>query len=197
MSTMETTELEPLLAALNSGQPGATDALCAAIHEQMRAMARRHLARDGQDRQVTIQPTVLANDTLLRLIRQRRKFDNGGQFFALASRMMMQLLLDYHRQRKAAKRGGGAVHVTLDPERHDAAAAEHENEADVELVNAALEKLAALDQRKADVVRYRVLWGLTVPEISDAMGISVATVERDWAFAKAWLAKELAPVQEE
>ena len=190
MRVGDETDLEALLSAVNAGEAGATDALCAAIHEQMRAMARRHLARDGVGRQVTIQPTILANDTLLRLIRQRTRFDNGGQFFALASRMMMQLLLDYHRQRKAAKRGGGAVHVPLDPQKHDPAAPP-ETGADVERVNDALERLAALDARKADVVRYRVLWGLTVPEIGDALGVSVATVERDWSFAKAWLAKEL------
>jgi RNA polymerase sigma factor (TIGR02999 family) len=105
---------------------------------------------------------------------------------------MMRVLVDYHRQRKAAKRGGGAVSVSLEPEQHDVAdAPTRDGDIDVEALNDALDRLAALDLRKADVVRYRVLWGLTVPQASEALGVAIATVERDWAFAKAWLAKEL------
>lgn len=192
MRSASASDLESLLKAVHAGTPGAADALSAAVYEQMRAMARKHLERDGVERYVTIQPTVLATDALMRLIRQRKQFDNEGQFFSLASRMMMQLLIDYHKQRKAAKRGGGAIHVALDPQLHDAGGPPSDNGVDVELVNDALERLAALDARKADVVRYRVLWGMTMPEVADALEVSVATVERDWAFAKMWLAKELA-----
>src|SRR3954453_18912861 len=113
----KTDALAGLLAAVNAGEPGATDRLAAAIHEELRAMARRRLAKDFGPRMggVTIQPTILANDTLMRLIRQRGKFDNAGHFFAIASRMMMRVLLDYHRERKAAKRGGSAVPVPRAP----------------------------------------------------------------------------------
>jgi RNA polymerase sigma factor (TIGR02999 family) len=129
----------------------------------------------------------------MKLIRQRQKYDNTGHFFAIASRLMMRVLLDYHRQRKAAKRGGGSINVSLDVEHHDTSpsTAGH-GEVDVEALNDALERLTLLDERKADVVRYRVLWGMTVPQASEALGVAIATVERDWAFAKAWLAKELA-----
>jgi RNA polymerase sigma factor (TIGR02999 family) len=143
---------------------------------------------------VTIQPTILANDTLMKLIRQRTKFDNAGHLFAIASRLMMRVLLDYHRARKARKRGGGLVQVSLDPDASiaDADAAQSQADApDIEALNNALEKLAALDNRKSDVVKYRILWGLTVPQVAESLGIGVATVERDWAFAKAWLKKEL------
>jgi RNA polymerase sigma factor (TIGR02999 family) len=163
-------------------------------------MARRHLNREGAGdlAGLTIQPTILASDTLMKLIRQRQQYDNTGHFFAIASRLMMRVLLDYHRARKAAKRGGGAVHVSLDAKRHDQPddapappLSPASGDVDVEALDGALERLAKLDARKADVVRYRVLWGLTVPQTSDALGIAVATVERDWAFAKTWLAKEL------
>jgi RNA polymerase sigma factor (TIGR02999 family) len=185
-------KIETLLAAVNAGAPGALEDLSRAVHDELRAMARRKLVRDfGRDMAgVTIQPTALANDTLMRLIRQRQKYDNAGHLFAIASRLMMRILLDYHRERKAAKRGGGEVRVTLGDE-HDRAAS-NGADVDVEAVHQALERLSQLDGRKADVVRYRVLWGLTVPEVAEALKVAVATVERDWTFARAWLAKELA-----
>jgi RNA polymerase sigma factor (TIGR02999 family) len=197
--------LSGLLAAVNAGQPGATDRLAGAIHEELRAMARRRLAKDFGPRMggVTIQPTVLANDTLMRLIRQRGRFDNAGHFFAIASRMMMRVLLDYHRERKAAKRGGRQLQVSLDPERNDVpdtgsgAGSSAGAGGDIEALNESLEKLARLDPRKADVVRYRILWGLTTNEVGEALGVSPATVERDWAFAKTWLSKELAAKDED
>jgi len=184
-------DINELLRAVNAGEPGAADRLASAVYDDLRAMAHRHLARDFGHKMagITIQPTVLANDTLMRLIRQRQQYDNAGHVFAIASRLMMRILLDYHRERKALKRGGGAVQVSLDPECHDEA--DPHGEADIEALNEVLEKLATLDSRKADVVKYRILWGLTVDEVAQAMGISRATVERDWAFAKVWLSKEL------
>lgn len=188
-------DLTLLLDGVNQGKPGAFDALAEEIHEHLRAMARRHLVRDfgPQMAGITIQPTVLANDTLIKLIRQRQKYDNSGHFFAIASRLMLRVLLDYHRQRKASKRGHGIVHVPLETDL-DGQLPQKEaggEDVDVEVVNDLLEKLAEHDGRKADVVKYRTLWGLTNPEIADALGVGLATVERDWAFAKAWLAKEL------
>ena len=187
-------DLTLLIEGVNAGRAGAVDHLSEAIHDHLRAMARRHLVRDfGRDMPgVTIQPTMLANDTLMKLIRQRQRFDNAGHFFAIASRLMMRVLLDYHRERRAAKRGGSAIHVPIGPEHEgqiaDSAAG---RDVDVEAVNDVLEKLSKLDARKADVVRYRILWGFTNPEIAEALGVALATVERDWAFAKVWLAKEL------
>jgi RNA polymerase sigma factor (TIGR02999 family) len=197
MSTDRPTDLTRLLDDVHAGKTGAVDELSNAVYDQLRAMARRHLNREGAGdlAGLTIQPTILASDTLMKLIRQRQQYDNTGHFFAIASRLMMRVLLDYHRARTAAKRGGGAVHVSLDAEHHDqpgaAPASPASGDVDVEALDGALERLAKLDARKADVVRYRVLWGLTVSQISDALGIAVATVERDWAFAKTWLAKEL------
>jgi RNA polymerase sigma factor (TIGR02999 family) len=188
----EAGEISELLGKVNAGEPGATDALAEAIHDDLRAMARRHLVRDlGRDMAgATIQPTILANDTLLKLIRQRQKYDNAGHLFAIASRLMMRLLIDYHRERKAAKRGGGAVRVSLDPE--GGGQPRRESDPNVESVNDALDSLAKLDARKADVVRYRILWNMTTEETARALGVSVATVERDWAFSRSWLARELA-----
>jgi RNA polymerase sigma factor (TIGR02999 family) len=184
----EERQLTRLLDAMNAGEPGASDQLAEQIFDDLRAMARRRLKSEGGGG-VTIQPTMLASDTLMKLIRQRERFDNGGHLFAIASRVMMRLLIDYHRTRKAAKRGSGnVVRVSLDPEQP---ASKTDDGLDVEALNDALDKLAALDPRKADVVRYRVLWGLTTAEIAKTLKVATVTVERDWAFAKAWLAKEL------
>jgi RNA polymerase sigma-70 factor, ECF subfamily len=184
-------EVTRLLQDVNAGRAGATDALASAVHEHLRAMARRHLRRDfGADLAgITIQPTVLADDTLMKLIKQRQQLDNKGHLFAIASRIMMRLLMDYHRERKAAKRGAGAVKVSIEPGMEPAARGA--DDMDVEALDAVLEKLAQLDARKAEVVKYRVLWGLTMPEIADALGVGLATAERDWTFAKVWLAREL------
>lgn len=192
MSGETEADLTRLLEGVNAGRAGAVDDLSEAIHDHLRAMARRHLVRDfGRGMPgVTIQPTVLANDTLMKLIRQRQQFDNAGHFFAIASRLMMRVLLDYHRERKAAKRGGSAVHVPLGTE-HEIADPASGRDVDVEAVNDVLEKLSRLDARKADVVRYRILWGFTNRETAEVLGVGLATVERDWAFARAWLAKEL------
>jgi RNA polymerase sigma factor (TIGR02999 family) len=191
-------ELTRLLEGVNAGHAGAVDDLSAAIHDHLRVMARRHLVRDFGPNMagVTIQPTVLANDTLMKLIRQRQQFDNAGHFFAIASRLMMRVLIDYHRERNAAKRGGSVIHVPLGSDVagqivDSAAGPPDAAGVDAETVNAVLEKLSRLDARKADVVRYRILWGFTNREIADALGVALATVERDWAFSRAWLAKEL------
>jgi RNA polymerase sigma-70 factor, ECF subfamily len=186
-------QLTRLLAAVNAGEAGASDQLAEQIFGDLRAMAWRRLkAEGGGGGGLSIQPTMLASDTLMKLIRQRERFDNGGHLFAIASRVMMRLLIDYHRTRKAAKRGSGnLVRVELDPEQPASADADAEG-VDVEALEAALERLAKLDARKADVVKYRVLWGLTTAEIARQLSVSTVTIERDWAFAKAWLAKELA-----
>ena len=182
------------LEALNAGSPGAAEDVADAIYDDLRAMARQYLAREhGRDLPgLTIQPTCLANDTLMTLIRQRQKFDSSGHFFAIACRVMTRVLIDYHRERKAAKRGG-ALKVSLEPEHEEAAKSNGggESDVDVEAVEAALGRLEQLDRRKADVVRYRILWGFTVPQTAEALGVARATIERDWTFAKTWLAKEL------
>ncbi len=194
----ESSSTEPLtvlLQRMQNGDPDAANALATAVYEDLRAMARGHLGRDlgPHGARVTIQPTMLASDTFMKLIRQRQDYDNSGHFFALASRLMMRVLLDYHRARSARKRGKAAVHVPLESHHNDLAQARRHSsdDVDIEAFSAALDGLAQLDPRKADVVRYRVLWGLTVPEISRTLEVAVATVERDWVFARTWLAKEI------
>ena len=115
-------------------------------------------------------------------------YTDRRHFFAVANRVMMRVLLDYHRARNADKRAGGKVRVTLsglsDPNAHEPGT-------EVPDLIDALKKLESLDARKAEVVKLRGLWGLGMEEISRTIGVSLATVERDWRFSKTWLAAEL------
>lgn len=139
---------------------------------------------------VTLEPAALVNETFLRLIKQRSTFDNRGQFFAVATKLMLRVLGDYHRQRQALKRGSG-VKISLgaipggSPQTPTA-----EPAVDIPTLVAALEKLEGLDARKAEVAKLRLVWGLEMTEIAGVTGVSLPTVERDWRFARAWLADE-------
>ena len=193
----EPCRLAEMLQAVHVGKPQAADRLAFAVQDELRRMARGQLARrfGRQMAGVTIQPTMLADDTFMKLLYQRQQFDNAGHFFAVATRLMIRALLDYQRERNAKKRGGGAVRVSLSPDLDTSAVRRNcgNDAVDLEALDGALKRLALLDGRKADVVKYRVLWGFTTAQAAQALGSTVPTVERDWAFAKAWLAKELKP----
>ena len=187
-------DLTLLLEEVNGGNEGAYDELAAAVQQRLRAMAARNLANvfgPGLPG-VTIQPTVLADDTFMKLIRQRAKFDSEGHFFAIASRAMRRLLLDYCRRRRAAKRGHG-LRVSWDSNRDYAS---ESPPVDFERLDKALSRLAELDPRKAQVVQYRIFWGLDIAETAEALEVGHATVERDWDSAKTWIIKELGHVAE-
>ena len=132
------------------------------------------------------------NESFLRIIKQRNKYDNRGQFFAIATKVMLRVLVDYQRRRGAAKRGGDRQRITLTLDKHaePGRGPGPDTLIGVETLVEALDGLEALDSRKADVVKMKVVWGLTMSQIAESLGISLATVERDWAFSKAWLARE-------
>jgi RNA polymerase sigma factor (TIGR02999 family) len=196
MTAPQGEELTCLLQCLNEGEDGALDRLMEVVHDDLRGMARRHMDRQFAQGQpgVTLQPTALVNETFMKLIKQRQRYDNRGQFFAIATRLMIRVLMDYTRRRKAAKRGGGWVRVSIDVDRHAAASQAEDQGEEISALMAALEKLENLDSRKADVVKLRVLWGLTIGEIAKSLGTGRATVDRDWSFAKAWLKNEIEEV---
>jgi len=183
-------ELTRLLARAQAGDDAAHNKIAALVYDQLRQMARRQLGRKLGPRLggLTIQPTALASDALLRMLRQRQKLDSSGHFFAIASQEMQRVLLDYCRQRLASKRGGAAVVVSLSGGQD---LADPRDGVDFIDFNDALEMLATYDRRKADVARYRLLWNMSIEETAEALGVGHATIERDWQFAKAWLAKQL------
>jgi len=183
-----------LLQDVDQGRDGALNELMDAVYEDLQRVANRHMvARFGPGLPgVTMEPAALVNESFMRLSKQRKKFDNRGQFFAIATKVMLRVLVDYQRKRLAAKRGGGHKPITLSVDGPGTVAdqAQESSLIDVETLTTALEQLDSLDSRKADVVKLRVIWGLEMREIAESLGISLATVERDWSFAKAWLGRE-------
>jgi RNA polymerase sigma factor (TIGR02999 family) len=183
-----------LLRDVETGREGALDRLMAAVYEDLARRAQIHLRRQFGNRaeRITLEPAALVNESFMKLIRQRKAYDNRGQFFAIATRSMLRVLVDYRRKRRAAKRGGADTHITLLLDEHQVAGRQHRSELiEVEQLTAALEKLETLDPRKAEVVKMRVVWGLDIEAIATSLDVSRSTVERDWRFAKAWLADEV------
>jgi RNA polymerase sigma factor (TIGR02999 family) len=149
------------------------------------ARMRRNFGRELVG--VTLEPAALVNETVLKLIEHPRSFENRRHFYAYATRVMLRVLIDYQRRRAAEKRGGDRVRVTLSAL---SSSPEPAVTSAVELAEV-LDRLAALDERKAEVVQLRVFWGLELKEIASTLGVSTATVDRDWRFARRWLAWEL------
>jgi RNA polymerase sigma factor (TIGR02999 family) len=174
-----------LLRLWRSGDDEALHRLLPLVYEELRRVARRHLRRERPDH--TLQTTALINEAYLRLMEQgTSEVRDRSHFVALTSHLMRQILVDHARARLAKKRDGG-YRITL---AEDLAVAEP-READVLAVDAALSRLGALDPQQARVVELRYFGGLSVRETSDVLGVSEATVKRDWATARAWLHREI------
>jgi RNA polymerase sigma factor (TIGR02999 family) len=173
------------------------DELMPQVYDELRRLAANYLRqeRPGQ----TLQATALVHEAFLRLSKDKKQpWQNRTHFLAIAALSMRQILVQRARARNAEKRGGGAEKIALDEASASAhgAAADHVRERDASAVDvlaldAALEKLAALDAEQARLVELRFFGGLTVEETAEAMSISPATVKRHWAIARAWLAREL------
>lgn len=185
---MPSPPITELLQDFRAGEGDAVDRLVEAVHGKLQAIAQREISsRYGRRAQaLTIEPGVLADDALMKLLRQQPHFENRRHFFAYATRIMVRALVDYQRERSAQKRGGGLMRVTLS--RVDGEAAEAVS---IEELQPALEELEALDERKAEIVRLRVFWGLTVAELSQLLEISPSTVDREWRFSLRWLGNRL------
>jgi len=153
------------------------------LHAELKRRARAHLRRERNA--CTVSPTDLVHDVYLRLAPQQIEWTNRQQFYAMASRMMRRVLVDHARARAARKRG--AVRIDW----FDAVASVSPPVVDVLAVDQALEALAAEDERQAQLVEMRCFGGLTLEEAADALGVSVPTANRDWKFARAWLARRL------
>ena len=179
-------EVTRLLVAWRDGQPGALDRLIPLVYDELRRQARWQLRRERFDH--TLQPTALVHEAFLRLAGQSQaQWQNRRQFFAVASRVMRRVLVDQARARAASKRGDGLTRVALD----DAVATGASPDVDVLALDQALDRLEQLDPRQARVVELRYFGGMSAAEAAEAVGLSLATVNRDWAMARAWLFREL------
>ena len=178
-------EVSRLLAAWRAREPGAAEQLFTTIYAELRKLAAAHRRGEGQAQ--SLQTTALVHEVYLRLNGQRRvAWKNRGHFFAIASRAMRRVLVDHARRRKAAKRGGAIAPSPL-----DSVVLAVAGPIDLVELDIALDKLERLDPQEARVVELRFFAGLTVPQVAAALGISRATVERDWTAARAWLRREL------
>ena len=185
-------QVTALLHAWSGGDRAALDALLPIVYDELRRQARGALAREGVGH--TLQPTALVHEAYLRLVDQTHaRWEGRTQFFAVAAQLMRRVLVDRARRRHAAKRGGGARHLTLaDADAAGVAAdAEHEGGVDVLALDEALTRLATLDPERARLVELRYFAGMSIPEAAAALGVSPATVGRQWAVARLWLRREL------
>jgi RNA polymerase sigma-70 factor, ECF subfamily len=142
----------------------------------------------GQRSGHTLQPTALVHEAFLRLVRRGYQWESRTEFLAVAATVMRRVLIDCARRRGTAKRQGGR-HVTL----MDGHAIQMERSIDILALDEALDRLSALDSRAGRVVELRFFGGLEIHEVAASLGISTATVKRDWRFARAWLGRELEP----
>lgn len=176
-----------LLSAWRQGDQAARDRVVEAVYAQVRQLAARHLRGQVGPGAVSLQPTELANELFLRLLDSDCTWTDRRHFYNAAALAMRRILVDAARARHSAKRGGGRLHLTL-----SAAEQQALPEADVDLLDGALDALRQLDPRKADVVEMSYLLGLGREAIASALGVSVPTVDRDLRFARAWLQQRLA-----
>lgn len=183
-------DLTVLLSRAHRGDAQALDELARAVHGVLERHARRLMDRHRgpRDRPVTLEPAELVNETFIKLLEQRNEFQNRQQFFAIATRVMLRVLIDYHKGRGRRKRFGGQLRVSL-----SALGSKGEAPPITELPDLvrALDDLEELDARLAQTVTLRVLWGMTSTEVAEVLDVSRATVDRDWRFARAWLATRL------
>jgi len=178
-------DVSQLLRHWARGDESALGALVPVMHRELRRLAHYHLKSERADH--TLQSTALVNEAFLRLLgSQPIELQNRSHFIAVASRLMRQILVDYARSRSASKRDGGC-RIALE-NLADLPGAE-----DMELValDQALDELSRFDARQARIVEMKFFGGLSAPEISEVLGISRATVDRDWATARVWLHRQM------
>ncbi len=176
------------LVRLREGDEAALEHLMPMLYDELRVMARLHLRNERSGH--TLNPTALVNEVYLKLVDQRQiQAAHRTQFLAVASRTMRRILVDYARTKKRLKRGGGRHPVPLD----EVGAFLSNQEADEVLaLDEALDRLAGVKERAAQVVQYRFYSGLTLDETAEVLGVSAKTVQRDWLVARAWLRREVA-----
>jgi RNA polymerase sigma factor (TIGR02999 family) len=171
-----------LLLAFTGGDRKALDEMLPLVYDELHRLAEHYLGaeRDGH----TLQPTALVHEAYMRLVNQRAvDWRNRAQFMGVAAGIMRRILINYARDREAGKRGGKREQISLSLVEASMASP------DVELTDLedALQRLSIMDARKAKVVELKFFGGLTMDEIAEVVGISRATVEREWSFARAWL----------
>lgn len=180
-----THDVTRLLLDLQAGRDGAADLLVPLVYAELHDLAAHYMRGERSDH--TLQPTALVHEAYMRLVDQRNvSWQNRSHFFGIAAQTMRRILVDHARRKRASKREGGD-RVTLD----ESVAETSQRSVDLIALDDALLKLAALDPRHAKVVELRYFGGLDIEQVAESLGISPATVKRDWTFARAFLQREM------
>jgi RNA polymerase sigma factor (TIGR02999 family) len=175
-----------LLHRWKAGDPDAVEALMPIVYDELRRLARRHMSSERSDH--TLQHTALVHEAYLELVRMDVGWNDRAHFFAIAARAMRHILVDHARTKNRDKRGGGLVRVDLDAASEQPVRA---GDATLLALDDALNRLSLIDARKSEMIEMRFFGGLTQDELSTVLGVSLATVNRDLAWAKDWLKADL------
>ncbi len=187
MSAPASSNVTSLLAAWSAGDRAALEALIPLVRKELHRLAEYQIGIERRGH--TLQPTALVHEAYLRLVDQRpADWQSKVHFLAVCAQIMRQILVDYARKHRAAKRGGGDPRIPLD----EAIVYAPERSAELLALDEALTRLSQADERKGRVVELRFFGGLSNAEAAALLGISENTVIREWAFARAWLQRELA-----
>ncbi|MFI5175465.1 MAG: sigma-70 family RNA polymerase sigma factor [Terriglobia bacterium] len=182
MDTPSPERINQLLLDWSKGDKAALDELVPLVYGELHRLAHHYMGVEHSGH--TLQTSALINEAYLRLIDiQRMRWQNRAHFFAVAAQLMRRILVDSARGRQYAKRGGGAQKISLD----EAMPLGRETSAELIAVDDALKDLATLDARKSQIVELRFFGGLSIEETAEVLGLSAATVKREWQRAKAWL----------
>jgi RNA polymerase sigma factor (TIGR02999 family) len=179
-------DVTSIITAIEQGDAQAADQLLPLVYEELRRLAAHKLSQElpGQ----TLQPTSLVHEAYLRLTgKQDQKWDGRGHFFAAAAEAMRRILIENARRKRAVRHGGGKERLNI----QDVDIAAFAKDDELIAVNEALEKFAAENKPKAELVKLRYFAGLTIEEAAEVLDISVPTAKRWWAYARAWLHNEL------
>jgi RNA polymerase sigma factor (TIGR02999 family) len=180
-------EITQVLERIQKGEPLAAEALLPLVYEELRKLATQKMAQERPDQ--TLQPTALVHEAYLRLVDvdQRQRWDGRGHFFAAAAEAMRRILIESARRKHGPQRGGDFTRHDLHPDQPAPA----DLSPRLLALDEALDQLAAIEPRAAEVVKLRYFAGLTVAEVAAALGISPRTADNDWAYARAWLVTAL------
>lgn len=181
-------EITQLLHGVRQGESKAFEQLLPVVYDELRRIARRQMRRERADH--TLHPTDLVNEVYLKLVDQAQTDWQGrAHFYGISARAMRQVLIDHARRRAAEKRGGDWERTTLENQNIGLAVPTEELLA----LDAALDRLDTRDPRLRQIVEFRFFAGMTEEEVAEVLAVSVRTVQRDWAKARAWLYRELYP----
>jgi RNA polymerase sigma factor (TIGR02999 family) len=179
-------QVTDLLVRWQSGDPGALESLVPLVYTELRKLARRYLRRERPNH--TLQSAALVHEAYVRMAGNTcPNWKNRAHFFGVAARLMREILVDHARSRTAAKRGAGATQIAL----NEALSISQQKSVDLILLDDALRRLAELDERQCRIVELRFFAGLSIEETSTALGISAATVKREWTTARIWLHNQI------